>query len=157
VGTSTFEVVQALVWEHGVRLSLNRAKTRVFLDREAARKVPEEIRRAIRQNHDDLLRGALFLDGVSRFCRYMTEKKGADPHGPEYAAGIAGLGAGGAHERLNEAWDEDLDRFKEALADYLRAGAREFKLALEKGAARPAAKGPAIPHQPSVPPRKGVA
>jgi hypothetical protein len=60
-----------------------------------------------------------------------AEKHGADEDGPACGAGWRGLGADGTHERLNDArYEEDLDGFKRALQEYLRAGARAFQAAL---------------------------
>ena len=131
LGMSSYDVVQALTWRYGVRLRLNKDRTRVGLSKEDAKKVPDEVKRAVRENHDDLLRGELFHDAHRRFLLYMTEKHGADEDGPACDAGWRGLGADGTRQRLNDAWyEEDLDGFKRALQEYLRAGARPFQAAL---------------------------
>jgi hypothetical protein len=128
---SSYDVVLALTWRYGVRLKLNKERTRVGLSREDAKKVPDEVKRAVRENHDELLRGELFHDAHRRFLLYMTEKHGADEDGPACGAGWKELGADLTHERLNDAWcEEDLDGFKRALKEYLRAGARAFPAAL---------------------------
>ncbi len=124
-------VVEALNWQHGVRLKLNPDKTRLVLPRADAARLPEDLKEAMKANHDELLRGELFKDGLLRLHHYMVETHDADPDGPEYAAAIAGVGADGTDEALNDAWaDADLDAFKRALSDYLRAGARAFRDAL---------------------------
>jgi hypothetical protein len=126
-----YELVQALNWTYGVRLTLNAQKTMVGLSREDAARVPPEMKRAIREHHGELLRSTLFRDAHERLQRWMTEKRGADPDGPLVRDAYDALGEDGTHERLNEAWyGEDLDAFKEALAAYMRPGAVAFKRAL---------------------------
>ena len=143
---SSYDVVQALTWRYGVRLRLNKDRTRVSLSREDAEKVPDEVKRAVRENHDDLLRGELFHDAHRCFLLYMTEKHGADEDGPACEAGWKGLGADGTHEMLNDAWyEQDLDGFKRALQEYLRVGARAFQAALRgqpPGGIAPLPQGP---------------
>ncbi|MEW6635359.1 MAG: hypothetical protein AB1425_00935 [Actinomycetota bacterium] len=125
------EVVQALTWKYGVRLKLNEEGTRVGLSRADRRRLPEELLRGIRANHDELLRSELFKDYGERFARWMHERHGADPESPPCRAAMAALGEGGTHERLNAAWiDGDLDGFKAALKDYFRPAVRAFKDAI---------------------------
>jgi hypothetical protein len=126
-----YELVHALNWTYGVRLALNKEKTRVGLLREDAARVPSEVKRAIRKHHDEVLRSALFRDAHERLQRWMIEKYGADPDGPLVRDAYGALGKEETHERLNEAWyGENLDAFKEALVAYMRPGAEAFKRAL---------------------------
>jgi hypothetical protein len=127
-----YELTHALNWTYGVRLTLNAEKTRAGLTREDAARVPPEIKRAIREHHDELLRTELFKDAHMRLQRWMTGKHGAAPDGPLVAAARRALGEDEAiYERLNEAWfTDDLDEFKEALAAYMRPAAVAFKKAL---------------------------
>ncbi len=115
-------LLEALDRHHNVRLGLNPDKTRVTLSSADAARLPDDLKKAIKANHDDLLRFVLFKDGMHRLQRYLLENLGLDPRGPHYAAAVAGAGANGTHDALNDAWfADDLPAFKAALSEYLRA------------------------------------
>lgn len=130
----TTDVVRALNWEYGAKLGIDAGKTRLRLSEEDLRRLPAEVLEGIRDNHDELLRGEIFKDGLRRLHEYLTERYGADPEGATTRAALAAMSHSPEEEALNDAFrDESLEEFKVLVDAWLRVGAVAFKKRLRSG------------------------
>ncbi|MBA2691891.1 MAG: hypothetical protein H0U65_05280 [Rubrobacter sp.] len=123
-----YELIHEINWTHRITLKLSKDGDRVGLAREDAGKVPKEIKRAIKEHHDELLKNELLKEADGRLRRWMQERAGNDPDGRAARAAYSALGKADTRERLNDAWmDGSLEAFETALADFMRPGAVAFK------------------------------
>lgn len=123
-----YELIHEINWTHRIPLRLSEDRSRVGLSRRDAGKVPKEMKRAIKEHHDELLKNELLKEADRRLRRWMAERADDDPDGRAARAAYRALGEGGADERLNDAWmDGSLEVFETALADFMRPGAVAFK------------------------------
>ncbi len=136
--------------EAGITPKVHPDGDRLALPKGQGALLTEDLRAALKANHADLLRGALFLVAVSALIARLEHEGLGDEH-PAREAAYRALGEDGAEERADDAWtDGDLDDFKAALAAWASPAYRALEAALGEqrrhAAARPAP--PAVPAHP---------
>ena len=133
-------VIKELTDTHNLRPKLDDDHRQLLLPREAVQLLPPELRAAIKEHRDHLLRNTIFLEAHLRFDAWMLGHPGVHREAYSYAAGVEGLGGHGSLAKLNEVWcdpDAGLNRFEAALSSYLSTGVRAFEAALQIAAVEP--------------------
>ena len=147
-------VVRELTNTHSLRPKLDDDRRQLLLPRESVSLLPQEIRDAIKEHRNHLLRNTIFLEAHLRFDAWMLGHAGVHREAYPYAAGVEGLGGNGSLARLNEVWcdpDATLDRFETTLSSYLSTGVKAFEAALEGAALRKAVAEPTNLQLPGTP------
>ena len=133
-------VTRELARTHNLQLKLDDGRRQLLLPREAVRLLPPELRAAIREHRDALLRRTIFLEAHLRFDAWMLGHEGVHREARPYLAGIEGLGRNGSLERLGDTWADpnaSLVHFENAISAYLKTGVRAFEAAFSETVAAP--------------------
>ncbi|MGF1473176.1 MAG: hypothetical protein ACFB50_15740 [Rubrobacteraceae bacterium] len=134
-------VIRQLTNTYNVRPKLDEDRRQLLLPREDARGLPPELRTAIKEHREHLLRSGIFLDAHRRFDAWMLDHPGVHQNHPAYVSGVAALGEDGSLDRLNDAWCDGaaLHDFEQDLSTYLLTGVRAFEQELQNAEADPTA------------------
>lgn len=135
--------------EAGITPRVHPDGDRLVLPKGQRNLLTEDLRAALKANHQDLLRGELFRDAIRTLVARLEEDGFGEDH-PVRDAAYRALGEGGAEERLNDAWNGGrLGYFKKMLAAWASPAYRTMEAAslAERDDKDPAR--PAVPNAPA--------
>ncbi len=135
--------------EAGITPRVHPDGDRLVLPKGQRKLLTEDLRAALKANHQDLLRGELFRDTIRALIARL-EADGFGDDDPARDAVYRALGEEGTEERLNDAWaGGSLDYFKQTLAAWALPAYRALEAASPTEPDEASAQPPAAPYAPA--------